>query len=82
MSSGNSGRETRGRGALPDRSQMALARGLRATLNTSSGADEGDPGIANRRVWKATHSIVEGMIIAAYAIGRVRALLPCKYQSP
>ena len=47
-------------------------------------ADEGDPGaFMNRRVLEGDpHSVLEGMIIAAYAIGAVRGYIYCRAEYP
>jgi NADH:ubiquinone oxidoreductase subunit F (NADH-binding)/(2Fe-2S) ferredoxin len=47
-------------------------------------ADEGDPGaFMNRRVLESDpHSVVEGMIIAAYAIGASRGYIYCRAEYP
>jgi NADH:ubiquinone oxidoreductase subunit F (NADH-binding)/Pyruvate/2-oxoacid:ferredoxin oxidoreductase delta subunit/(2Fe-2S) ferredoxin len=47
-------------------------------------ADEGDPGaFMNRRVLESDpHSVLEGMIIAAYAIGAVRGYIYCRAEYP
>lgn len=47
-------------------------------------ADEGDPGaFMNRRVLESDpHSVIEGMIIAAYAIGASRGYIYCRAEYP
>ncbi|HAF48242.1 MAG TPA: NADH-quinone oxidoreductase subunit NuoF [Anaerolineaceae bacterium] len=47
-------------------------------------ADEGDPGaFANRRVLEGDpHSVVEGMIIAAYAVGASQGYIYCRAEYP
>jgi len=47
-------------------------------------ADEGDPGaFMNRRVLEGDpHSVIEGMIIAAYAIGASRGYIYCRAEYP
>ena len=47
-------------------------------------ADEGDPGaFMNRRVLEGDpHSVIEGMIIAAYAIGACRGYIYCRAEYP
>ena len=47
-------------------------------------ADEGDPGaFMNRRVLESDpHSVIEGMIIAAYAIGASRGFIYCRAEYP
>ncbi len=47
-------------------------------------ADEGDPGaFMNRRVLEGDpHSVIEGMIIAAYAIGACHAYIYCRAEYP
>jgi len=47
-------------------------------------ADEGDPGaFMNRRVLEGDpHAVVEGMIIAAYAIGATRGYIYCRAEYP
>jgi len=47
-------------------------------------ADEGDPGaFMNRRVLESDpHSVIEGMIIAAYAIGAQRGFIYCRAEYP
>jgi NADH:ubiquinone oxidoreductase subunit F (NADH-binding)/Pyruvate/2-oxoacid:ferredoxin oxidoreductase delta subunit/(2Fe-2S) ferredoxin len=47
-------------------------------------ADEGDPGaFMNRRVLEGDpHSVIEGMIIAAYAIGAQRGYIYCRAEYP
>jgi NADH:ubiquinone oxidoreductase subunit F (NADH-binding)/(2Fe-2S) ferredoxin/Pyruvate/2-oxoacid:ferredoxin oxidoreductase delta subunit len=47
-------------------------------------ADEGDPGaFMNRRVLESDpHSVIEGMIIAAYAIGAQRGYVYCRAEYP
>ena len=47
-------------------------------------ADEGDPGaFANRRVLEGDpHSVVEGMVIAAYAAGATRGYIYCRAEYP
>ena len=47
-------------------------------------ADEGDPGaFMNRRVLESDpHSVIEGMIIAAYAIGSSQGYVYCRAEYP
>lgn len=47
-------------------------------------ADEGDPGaFMNRRVLESDpHSVIEGMVIAAYAIGANRGFIYCRAEYP
>jgi NADH:ubiquinone oxidoreductase subunit F (NADH-binding) len=47
-------------------------------------ADEGDPGaFMNRRVLEGDpHSVIEGMIIAAYAIGAIQGYIYCRAEYP
>ncbi len=47
-------------------------------------ADEGDPGcIANRRVLEGDpHSVIEGMIIGAYAAGSNQGYIYCRAEYP
>ena len=47
-------------------------------------ADEGDPGaFMNRRVLESDpHSVLEGMIIAAYAVGAMRGYIYCRAEYP
>jgi NADH:ubiquinone oxidoreductase subunit F (NADH-binding)/(2Fe-2S) ferredoxin/NAD-dependent dihydropyrimidine dehydrogenase PreA subunit len=60
----------------------------RATQDTPKylicNADEGDPGaFMNRRVLEGDpHSVIEGMIIAAYAVGASRGYIYCRAEYP
>ncbi len=55
-----------------------------APIYITCNADEGDPGaFMNRRVLEGDpHSVLEGMIIAAYAIGASRGYIYCRAEYP
>jgi len=80
-----SGLRGRGGAGFPTGKKWQLARNSTATPKyLVCNADEGDPGaFMNRRVLESDpHSVIEGMIIAAYAIGASRGFIYCRAEYP
>jgi NADH:ubiquinone oxidoreductase subunit F (NADH-binding)/(2Fe-2S) ferredoxin/Pyruvate/2-oxoacid:ferredoxin oxidoreductase delta subunit len=80
-----SGLRGRGGAGFPTGKKWQLARN--STTHPKylvCNADEGDPGaFMNRRVLESDpHSVIEGMIIAAYAIGASRGFIYCRAEYP
>ncbi len=77
----------RGRGGagFPTGRKWQFARGSKATPKyVICNADEGDPGaFMNRRVLESDpHAVIEGMAIAAYAIGSNQGYIYCRAEYP
>jgi NADH:ubiquinone oxidoreductase subunit F (NADH-binding) len=80
-----SGLRGRGGAGFPTFKKWQLARDAKDSPKyIVCNADEGDPGaFMNRRVLESDpHSVVEGMIIAAYAIGASRGYIYCRAEYP
>jgi len=80
-----SGLRGRGGAGFPAARKWQLCRQVQVTPKyLTCNADEGDPGaFMNRRVLESDpHSVVEGMIIAAYAIGASRGYIYCRAEYP
>lgn len=80
-----SGLRGRGGAGFPAGKKWQLARDSSDTPRyIICNADEGDPGaFMNRRVLEGDpHSVIEGMIIAAYAIGANRGFIYCRAEYP
>ncbi|NPV84847.1 MAG: NADH-quinone oxidoreductase subunit NuoF [Anaerolineae bacterium] len=80
-----SGLRGRGGAGFPVGHKWQLARASQETPKyLTCNADEGDPGaFMNRRVLEGDpHSVLEGMIIAAYAIGASRGYIYCRAEYP
>ena len=80
-----SGLRGRGGAGFPAGRKWQFARASQATPKfVICNADEGDPGaFMNRRVLEGDpHSVLEGMIIAAYAIGAERGYIYCRAEYP
>jgi NADH:ubiquinone oxidoreductase subunit F (NADH-binding)/Pyruvate/2-oxoacid:ferredoxin oxidoreductase delta subunit/(2Fe-2S) ferredoxin len=80
-----SGLRGRGGAGFPAGRKWALCRdSVGTTKYIICNADEGDPGaFMNRRVLEGDpHSVIEGMIIAAYAIGACRGYIYCRAEYP
>ncbi len=80
-----SGLRGRGGAGFPTGKKWQLARNSPTTPKyLICNADEGDPGaFMNRRVLESDpHSVIEGMIIAAYAIGASRGFIYCRAEYP
>ncbi len=80
-----SGLRGRGGAGFPAARKWQLCRQVQDNPKyLTCNADEGDPGaFMNRRVLESDpHSVVEGMIIAAYAIGAVRGYIYCRAEYP
>ena len=80
-----SGLRGRGGAGFPTFKKWALAREVNDFPKfVVCNADEGDPGaFMNRRVLEGDpHSVIEGMIIAAYAIGASRGFIYCRAEYP
>ena len=80
-----SGLRGRGGAGFPTGRKWMFARGSKATPKyVICNADEGDPGaFMNRRVLESDpHSVVEGMAIAAYAIGSNQGYIYCRAEYP
>lgn len=80
-----SGLRGRGGAGFPPAKKWQLCRASKATPKyIICNADEGDPGaFMNRRVLEGDpHSVLEGMIIAAYAIGAARGYVYCRAEYP
>jgi NADH:ubiquinone oxidoreductase subunit F (NADH-binding) len=80
-----SGLRGRGGAGFPAGKKWQLARDVPGKEKfLTCNADEGDPGaFMNRRVLEGDpHSVIEGMIIAAYAIGATRGYIYCRAEYP
>ncbi|HEY3312555.1 MAG TPA: NADH-quinone oxidoreductase subunit NuoF [Anaerolineales bacterium] len=80
-----SGLRGRGGAGFPAARKWQLCRQVQdGPKYLTCNADEGDPGaFMNRRVLESDpHSVVEGMIIAAYAIGASRGYIYCRAEYP
>jgi NADH:ubiquinone oxidoreductase subunit F (NADH-binding)/(2Fe-2S) ferredoxin len=80
-----SGLRGRGGAGFPTAMKWELTRKVPGDIKyIGCNADEGDPGaFMNRRVLESDpHSVVEGMIIAAYAIGACRGYIYCRAEYP
>ncbi len=80
-----SGLRGRGGAGFPAGRKWQFARASKATPKfIICNADEGDPGaFMNRRVLEGDpHSVLEGMIVAAYAIGAARGYIYCRAEYP
>jgi NADH:ubiquinone oxidoreductase subunit F (NADH-binding)/(2Fe-2S) ferredoxin/Pyruvate/2-oxoacid:ferredoxin oxidoreductase delta subunit len=81
----DSGLRGRGGAGFPAGTKWSLARKSADTPKfVICNADEGDPGaFMNRRVLESDpHALIEGMIIAAYAIGASRGYIYCRAEYP
>ncbi|HEY3291587.1 MAG TPA: NADH-quinone oxidoreductase subunit NuoF [Anaerolineae bacterium] len=81
----NSGLRGRGGAGFPAGKKWQFCRASKATPKfVICNADEGDPGaFMNRRVLEGDpHAVIEGMIIAAYAIGSSRGYIYCRAEYP
>ncbi len=81
----NSGLRGRGGAGFPAGKKWQFCRASQDTPKyVICNADEGDPGaFMNRRVLEGDpHSVVEGMIIAAYAIGSSQGYVYCRAEYP
>jgi NADH-quinone oxidoreductase subunit F len=80
-----SGIRGRGGGGFPTGKKWQLTRGAgKAVKHIICNADEGDPGaFMDRSVLESDpHSVIEGMIIAAYAIGASDGVIYCRAEYP
>jgi NADH:ubiquinone oxidoreductase subunit F (NADH-binding)/(2Fe-2S) ferredoxin len=80
-----SGLRGRGGAGFPTGKKWSLARAVNDSPKyLTCNADEGDPGaFMNRRVLEGDpHSVLEGMIIAAYAIGASMGYIYCRAEYP
>ncbi len=81
-----SGLRGRGGAGFPAAKKWDIARAAKGEIKyITCNADEGDPGaFMNRRVLEGDpHSVLEGMIIAAYAIGNVqKGFIYCRAEYP
>jgi NADH:ubiquinone oxidoreductase subunit F (NADH-binding)/(2Fe-2S) ferredoxin/NAD-dependent dihydropyrimidine dehydrogenase PreA subunit len=80
-----SGLRGRGGAGFSAAKKWQLARDVDAPVKfMTCNADEGDPGaFMNRRVLEGDpHSLVEGMIIAGYAVGASRGYIYCRAEYP
>jgi NADH:ubiquinone oxidoreductase subunit F (NADH-binding)/(2Fe-2S) ferredoxin len=80
-----SGLRGRGGAGFPAAKKWQLARNTQDYPKyLICNADEGDPGaFMNRRVLEGDpHSVIEGMVIAAYAIGASRGYIYCRAEYP
>lgn len=80
-----SGLRGRGGAGFPAAKKWSLARAVQDSPKyITCNADEGDPGaFMNRRVLEGDpHSVLEGMIIAAYAIGANHGYIYCRAEYP
>ncbi|NLF01662.1 MAG: NADH-quinone oxidoreductase subunit NuoF, partial [Anaerolineales bacterium] len=80
-----SGLQGRGGAGFPTGRKWQFARASQATPKyVICNADEGDPGaFMNRRVLEGDpHAVIEGMIIAAYAIGASQGYVYCRAEYP
>ncbi len=81
----DSGLRGRGGGGFPTGLKWKLTRGARGNpKNVVCNADEGDPGaFMDRSILEGDpHSVIEGMILAAYAIGAERGYIYCRAEYP
>jgi NADH:ubiquinone oxidoreductase subunit F (NADH-binding)/(2Fe-2S) ferredoxin len=81
----SSGLRGRGGAGFPVAKKWQLARGNPGEVKyVVCNADEGDPGaFMNRRVLESDpHAVVEGMIIAAYAVGSTQGYIYCRAEYP
>ncbi len=81
----NSGLKGRGGAGFPTGKKWEFCRASKETPKyVICNADEGDPGaFMNRRVLEGDpHSVIEGMIIAAYAIGSNQGYVYCRAEYP
>ncbi|MCA1899440.1 MAG: NADH-quinone oxidoreductase subunit NuoF [Chloroflexi bacterium] len=81
----NSGLRGRGGAGFPAGRKWALTRGVEGSPKYMvCNADEGDPGaFMNRRVLEGDpHSVIEGMIIGAYAVGASYGYIYCRAEYP
>jgi NADH-quinone oxidoreductase subunit F len=81
----SSGLRGRGGAGFPTGRKWGFARAAQGTPKyVICNADEGDPGaFMNRRVLEGDpHSVLEGMIIAAYAIGAPQGYVYCRAEYP
>ncbi|MEN6435848.1 MAG: NADH-ubiquinone oxidoreductase-F iron-sulfur binding region domain-containing protein [Anaerolineaceae bacterium] len=80
-----SGLRGRGGAGFPTGKKWSFARASQGDIKyVICNADEGDPGaFMNRRVLEGDpHSVIEGMIIAAYAIGSTQGYIYCRAEYP
>jgi len=80
-----SGLRGRGGAGFPAGRKWQFARASKGDIKyVICNADEGDPGaFMNRRVLESDpHSVIEGMIIAAYAIGSRQGYIYCRAEYP
>jgi NADH:ubiquinone oxidoreductase subunit F (NADH-binding) len=80
-----SGLRGRGGAGFPTGKKWSFARASQGDIKyVICNADEGDPGaFMNRRVLEGDpHSVIEGMIIAAYAIGSNQGYIYCRAEYP
>lgn len=80
-----SGLRGRGGAGFPAAKKWMLTRDVKDSPKyITCNADEGDPGaFMNRRVLESDpHSVIEGMIIAAYAIGASMGYIYCRAEYP
>lgn len=80
-----SGLRGRGGAGFPTGKKWSFARASAGEIKyVICNADEGDPGaFMNRRVLESDpHSVVEGMVIAAYAIGASQGYIYCRAEYP
>jgi NADH:ubiquinone oxidoreductase subunit F (NADH-binding)/(2Fe-2S) ferredoxin/Pyruvate/2-oxoacid:ferredoxin oxidoreductase delta subunit len=80
-----SGLRGRGGAGFPAGKKWQFARATKDTPKfVGCNADEGDPGaFMNRRVLESDpHSVIEGMIIAAYCVGAERGYIYCRAEYP
>lgn len=80
-----SGLRGRGGAGFPTGRKWQLARGNPGDIKYMvCNADEGDPGaFMNRRVLESDpHSVIEGMIIGAYAVGSSQGYIYCRAEYP
>jgi len=81
----SSGLRGRGGAGFPTGKKWSFARASKSEQKyVICNADEGDPGaFMNRRVLESDpHAVVEGMIIAAYAIGSSQGYVYCRAEYP
>ncbi|HEX7975318.1 MAG TPA: NADH-quinone oxidoreductase subunit NuoF [Anaerolineales bacterium] len=81
----DSGLRGRGGAGFPAAKKWQITRGVPSFPKyITCNADEGDPGaFMNRRVLEGDpHSVIEGMIIAAYAIGASYGYIYCRAEYP
>ena len=80
-----SGLRGRGGAGFPTGKKWQFARASEGSVKyVICNADEGDPGaFMNRRVLEGDpHAVIEGMIIAAYAIGATQGYIYCRAEYP